>query len=273
VRGTSHARTSQKARKAAQLERTDRRVDDRERNPPFQNGSSSLVVGAAMQLNDGGTAITNYYFFCDGAGDNVVVVVEKTPGNYVHMGWGSSLVKAGTWTGAAYFFGSSQGYHAGENVTSTPSPGYVTTAGCPGGHAEFNGSSQNTFVRVDIDSFVGLWIGIGDNSGATSGYTGKNGASSVAVAAAMRAEIAYYSDTTSSAYGFQNRQTSSLDGRANLLPVLLWGARDVSGYSLIGTLPNIFSANATVNGYAPASLYTIGSINYMVFPNFAVVKQ
>lgn len=243
-------------------------------SPPYQQGSSTNVVGAAMQLNDGGAAISNYYFFCDGSDDNVVVVVEKTPGNYAHMGWGSSLAKAGTWTGGQYFFGSSQGYYSGETIGGNSS-GYSVTAASPGSHGEYAGA-QATYVRVDIDTFTGQWIGISDNVNAGSGYTGKNGASSVVMTGLSnnpRSEVAYYASSAGAASGFQTRQTSTLDGRANLLPVLLWGARDSSGYSLIGTLPNLFSTNAVGSGFAPASIYSIGSTNYMVFPNFAVVKQ
>jgi len=246
-------------------------------SPPYESGSIVNVVGAGMQLNDGGAAIQNYYFFCDGSGDNVVAVVEKTPGVYVHLGFGSSLAKCGSWTGGQYFFGSSSGHELGFNSITPPSPGYLTTTGCPGCFGDSSGGAiQNCYVCADVDSFTGKWVGIGASIGATIGYTGKNGASPVLQAGAgvvsPPTQIPIYASSTA-ATQFQNRQVSQLDARANLLPVLLWAARDVSGYSPLGQIPNVFWANATTQGFAPASVYSIGAADYMLFPNFGVLKQ
>jgi hypothetical protein len=244
--------------------------------PSYQNGSSTLVVGTGMNLPSG--AISNYYFFSDTPGDNIVVVVEKTPGVFTYMGWGLSLQKVGSWTGGAYFFGVLQGYYLGSNIGSSPSPGYVTTAYCPCSHGDWN-NCQCTYVRADIDSFTGKWIGISDGVGAGQGYTGKNGASPIMASQTMHQEIPFYSDTSGTTNArFQLKQTSQLDGRANLLPILLWGARDVSGFSPLGTIPNVFYSNAVGNGYANAQEITLGTTTYKLFPGalnggFAVVKQ
>jgi hypothetical protein len=134
-------------------------------------------------------------------------------------------------------------------------------------------------MRADIDSFTGKWIAISDNTGAGQGYTGKNGGSPIFGGQGMRVEIPCYSDTANSASTrFQFKQTSQLDGRANLLPILLWGARDVSGYSPLGTIPFIFYTNAIGNGYSNAQEITLGPTTYKLFPGannggFAVVKQ
>jgi hypothetical protein len=133
-------------------------------------------------------------------------------------------------------------------------------------------------VRVDIDTFTGKWISISDNTGAGQGYTGKNGASPIFGGSGMRVEIAQYSDSAAGAGRFQFKQTSQLDGRANLLPILLWGARDVSGYSPLGSIPFVFYTNAIGNGYSNAQEITLGPTTYKLFPGgngggFAVVKQ
>ncbi len=242
--------------------------------PPYENGSIVNILGAGMQLNDSGAAIQNYYFFCDASGDNVTVVVEKTTSVCVHIGFGSSLAKCGSWTGGQYFYGSSNGYQLGINITANPSPGYLSTAGCPGAFGDQASSYQNGYVRADVDSFTGKWIGIGAQVAAAQGYTGKNGSSPVFQrnADSIPAAIPNYAQSTSTVQ-FQNRQVSQIDARANLLPVLLWTARDVSGSSPLGTLPNVFSTNATSQGFSMASVYSIGASNYMLFPNFAVLKQ
>ncbi|MBZ5700250.1 MAG: hypothetical protein LAN84_00225 [Acidobacteriia bacterium] len=240
--------------------------------PPYQSGSSVNVVGVGMPLLSG--SIQNYYFFCDATGDNVVVVVEKTPGIYVYLGWGNSLQKFGTWTGGPYFFGTAQGYYTTLSTASNPSPGYVTSSYCPCGHGDWANffPSQCAYFRVDVDTFTSKWIGLADQTTAPTGYTGKNAASQVFDLASVRAEIPYYGGSAV-ATQFQNRQTSALDSRANLLPLLIWAARDTSGYSPLGSIPNVFYSNGVGNGFSAASEYTIGPTTYKMFPNFAVVKQ
>jgi hypothetical protein len=237
--------------------------------PSYQNGSSTLVVGAGMNLPSG--AIQNYYFFSDATGDNIVVVVEKTPGVYVYIGWGASLLKAGSYSNGQYFFGSSQGFYCCS--PSQTGEGFTTTSLPIGKHNDPNGVPC-VYVRVDIDTFTGKWIAVSDSVTATQGYTGKNGASSIPGPSGLtRAEIARYASSNGSTINFYSRQTSNLDGRANLLPPLLWGARDVSGYSLLGAIPNVFYSNGVGNGFSNAAEYTLGTTVYKMFPFFAVVKQ
>jgi hypothetical protein len=73
---------------------------------------------------------------------------------------------------------------------------------------------------------------------------------------------------------FQHNQVSAQDGRANLLPCLLYVQRDGSGpgYSPLGTVPTIFVTSAVGQGFSPASDYVIGADTYTMFPYFAVKK-
>jgi hypothetical protein len=236
-------------------------------------GSSTFPVGVGMHLSAG--PFTNYYFFADSGGDNVVVVVEKTPGLYVHIGWGLSIQKAGAFTGGPYFFGSTCGYNTNNTLQFPNSgPGYTTTSDCP--FVNQGGGGGCGFVRADVDSFVGKWIGIFNSSNpalADAGFTGKRGNSSVrGTNCTMDSNYPVYAYNTGQ---FQDHQTSLQDGRANLLPILLWVNRDgtATGYSLMGTPPNIFSQNAIGNGFSNAAEYVLGVTTYKLFPNFAVVKQ
>src|SRR5260370_434568 len=228
-------------------------------NPPFVNGSTTLVLGCGMALPSG--AIQNYFFFADATADNIVVVVEKTPGVYVYIGWGLSLQTLGTITGGAYFFGSSGGYNSTFVTTSNPSPGFLTSSGCPCSHADWMQglSIQSAYMRVDVDSFTGKWLGVGDQS-SNPGYTGKNAASPLFLQAALRAGIASFTTPP----GFLSQQTSQIDGRANLLPILLWAARDATpgGYSPVGTVPNIFYCNGIGNGFSNAQEIALGPTTY-----------
>lgn len=252
-------------------------------SPPVDSGGSN-VIGCGMNLSAG--PFSNYYFFSDTAGDNIVVVVEKSPGVYLHLFLGKSLVKNGTWTGGMYFGGSSSGYYASYRFFGANVPGWTETAPCPGSHEDVNSLAAG-FVRCDSDSFTGKWIAISDNLGPTTGFTGRTGASSIFASdgihggGAITTSIPRYATTvdavSATPHQFQYAQTSAIDGRANLLPALWWVGRDGSsgnagGFSPIGTLPMVFFSNGVGNGFGPTEDYTIGTDTYKLFPNFAVLK-
>jgi hypothetical protein len=237
-------------------------------------GSSSNPIGVCARLSSG--PFGNYYFFADAAGDNVVVVVQVTPGLYTYLGWGLSLNKAGSWTGGPYFFGSTSSMYSTE-VTSSPNlAGFTITADCPFVGLDARGGAMG-FVRVDVDSFTGKWVGIHTSavSAADHGYQGKRGNSSIRGLTTSMEN--YYPVYAYDAYlfEFQNEQVSAQDGRANLLPIFLWANRDSTstGFSLLGSVPNVFVSNAVGNGFSSADEYVLGGTTYKLFPNFAIVKQ
>ena len=243
--------------------------------PPV-GSTGTNAIGVAMNLSAG--PFSNYYFFSDATADNIVVIVEKTPGLYVQLGWGLSLNKAGSYTGGAYFFGSSASYWAhypaGANL-----PGYTITAGCPFALQDPLGSAALGFVRADVDSFTGKWVGIWiGTSGADQGFTGKEGDTSAPTyntAYGTRWFPTYKQSYSVSAYDLEVNLTSQQDGRANLLPILLWVVRDgtTTGRSLLGSPPFVFYTNGVGAGFSNAQEILIGTTTYKMFPNFAVVKQ
>jgi hypothetical protein len=238
---------------------------------PIDGTGLVFPIGVAMVLNAG--PFSNYYFFSDSAGDNIVIVVEKTPGIFVHLEWGLSLLKAGSFTGGAYFGGSTCGFYA-SSLSPGSQNGFGTTSKCPFPGKDGVGGCTG-FVRADVDAFTGKWISIWNSaSGGPQGYTGKQGDTAIRGVATPRTNFPVYAydDTTTQ---FQFRQTSALDGRSNLLPIILYVLRDgtTTGYSLLGTVPNIFFSNGVGNGFSNADEYLIGATTYKMFPNFAVVKQ
>jgi hypothetical protein len=237
---------------------------------PIGSGQT-YTVGVGIGLPSG--SIQNYYFFADSGGDNVVIVIETTPALYKYLGWGPSPIKAGTWTGGPYFFGSMSGYFS--TLTTANNAGATTTSNCPGADADA-GSVQNCFVRVDVDTFTGKWLGVSSNTGPAQGYTGKNLASMVAQATgggSPRTIGPRYSDSLAPTQTWQLNQTSSADSRANLLPIILMATRDTGAFSFIGSLPYVFLTNGVGAGFSNASEYVLGTTTYKMFPNFAVVKQ
>lgn len=238
---------------------------------PWNNQTTGPPVGSGATYPVGSSAytsvgpFTNYYFMTDSSVDNVVVVIEVTPGFFVFVGWGLSINKAGAFTGGPYFFGSSNGYRSTNNNPGANRAGYTITALCPGNTIE-----PATFVRADVDSFTSKWINTSSDTNAQEGYTGKVGSSSVGGGAQTFPTY----QLGSGPQEFANMQTSLQDGRVNLLPVLLWVNRDGSstGYSLLGSLPMCFMSNGVGNGFFAAGEYAIGADTYKLFPNFAVLK-
>lgn len=238
--------------------------------------SRAYPVGAAMRLSAG--PFPNYHFFADASADNIVVVVEKTTGFFVHIGWGLSIQKAGSFTGGAYFFGSNSSYYAGFASAGPFTPAFTMTANCPGLNFDSVGACCS-FLRADVDAFTGKWIGVmwsGLSGNGDQGYTGKLGDCSVFFQTGSTASNRFpvYA-FNSAANQFQNQQVSAQDGRANLLPVPWWVLRDgtSTGYSLVGVLPNVFQADGVGGGFSAGDEMAIGPTTYKMFPNFAVVKQ
>jgi hypothetical protein len=215
------------------------------------------TVGTGMPLPSG--SISSYHFLADAAGDNIVVVVEKTSGIFGHMFWGTSLSKLGTWTGGAYFGACMDGWLCSMDNSSTSYPGCGVSSFCPGTLQ----NQQATYVKANVDAFTSKWIGIGAAEWASGGYTGKNGGSNVtemlnAVPGGL--DLAYLID----------RGTSNLTGQSLLFPITLSAARDTVGYSLLGSIPNIFLTNACNKGFAQKGIYQWGSDDYMVFPGSTI---
>lgn len=223
-------------------------------------------------------AIPNYYFFTDATNDNVVVVIQKQSGIYVYFGWGTSLSKIGTWTGGPYFFACSGGNDATFTPGGTGNINFDVTANCPFCNSDPGQQQATAYVRADVDSFTGKWLSISATTDA-KGFTGKNGATGIVGNNAQTVtqppqQFPSYARDFGTAGEFQFCQTSTMDGRANLLPVTIWASRDGSGngYSPIGTVPNLYVANGVGRGFTPASDYLIGADTYTMFPNFAVKK-
>jgi hypothetical protein len=225
---------------------------------PIGTGDTK-VVGSAMNLPSG--AIAGYHFFANDSGDNIVVVVEKSGGLFVHIGWGLSIDTAGSITGGQYFFGSSSIYSAYD--TAAFYEGHGLTARMPMSAGNYTDSIS--FVKCDVDTFTGKWLSGGSNTSGTLGYTGKIFNCAFPSSSGPANEVPNY-------YNFSDRQTSVLNSMANLLPQHVYAQRDGGGYSIIGTVPHIFYTNAVGRGFAAGADYLLGADTYKIFTNFAVRK-
>jgi hypothetical protein len=215
------------------------------------------------------SAMPSYHFFDDGS-DNIVVVCEKTTNVYSHMGWGPSLTKAGTWTGGAYFFGTTGSFNG---MTNAGWAGTTLTANCPFSYSDVGVWYCPTgYVRADVDGFTSKWLGCGASVAGAQGYTGKWCSSQYGGATAIPVEIPSYGLGATVNTGFFPRSVSALNSQANLLPLRIFCQRDTSGWSLLGDVPNIFYSNGVGNGFNTGSVYAISAQNYMMFPNFCVQK-
>jgi hypothetical protein len=222
-------------------------------------------VGVACPLPTG--AITSYHFFVSADQNDVCVVVERTTGNYGFVHWGVSLKKSGAYTGGAYFGGSMSGYASFSVSTTQPGAQLGITTYAP----FHNGDGANLacgFVRADVDTFTGKYLTHGTVQTAAQQWTGKT---------SQGEWRSYRSGNTTvvdipTLDGFVERAVPSLTQQPQLVPIRAWALRDALGYSLLGSVNNIFFCCATIAGFTPGTLLTLGPDNYLVFPDFAVKK-
>lgn len=227
---------------------------------PIADGQS-YTVGQCLVLPSG--AIVAYHFFCDASGDNFFICVERTAGIFGNLCFGTSLEKAGTWTGGPYFAGMASWFRMGS--------AHNFNALAP--FTQWNLYSEYTLghVRIDVDTFTNKWCAISGDAGnqtlpgsARGGYTGR------LIASSDVANIGVLNPNILKVVDFQTRQYSAASGVLSLLPIRLWVARDTSGYSFIGTVPNVFIARS--HPLAAGTELTIGADTYVIFPNVAVKK-
>lgn len=226
---------------------------------PVQSGTST-VTGVAMALVNAGPYLT-YDFFTD-ASDNVELVLERAAGIFTHLGWGQ-VEKTGSWTGGTVFHGSTSWGYASSNSVVVDGAG--VTGKCPGSFASYVQSVQG-YVRADVDAWTSKWLSCSLTTTPTIGYTGKRAFSSVAGYIQPDAQVAGYGTA------WEGRQTSDMNGQANLLPVHWWAERDAGGLSLIGNIPMVRFSNATTKGFAIRQEVSVGSDTWKFFPGFAVRK-
>jgi len=224
---------------------------------PVELGTA-YTIGAMLGLPSG--AIPSYHFLDDGA-DNITVIAEYSAGVYQHMGWGN-LLKAGAFTGGAYFFASCD-FRLGAATACAP---------CSDSSTTMDGFSS-AYFRADVDSFTGKWL----NMVGLENKTGKNARSPFcnynARGSGIWTALPYYGlSADDRPFGFQSAQVSLQNNRITLLPARIFVDRDSYGVSLLGTVPGLFYTTATDHGFDKASELQIGSDSYLLFPDFAVKK-
>ncbi len=228
--------------------------------------STTDRVGAGMRLPSG--AVSAYHFFDDGA-DHITVVVERTPGNCVHMGWGPSLAKTGYTWDCWYFYGSNPSYYCGVDPPDSI-PGCDLTAAAPMSHSFAYGGYNYTcaYVRVDSSIYAPLWVGISESAGSAYGNTGKTGHNALSVAQttpALMSEIPQIGL-------MQQRGWQTAFAGALLLPLHCFVKSTTGRWIPVGYPPTVFFCGAVGHGFASGEVYAVGGVNYMLFPGFAVKK-
>ncbi len=246
---------------------------------PVRAGSMS-VAGAGINLPSG--AVAGYHIFDDGA-DNIIVVVERSPGIFCHFGFGLAMAEAGQPEDFAYFFGSSSAAfstQAGDLPGGEDNYGINLSALPPmsSGNREYGSISgvasyvtSCAFVRVDAATFADRWISNGCSMSAGSGYSGRYG----------RCSLNANPDTQNYGNAEEFPGYKNLLGRIHqtafagsiLLPLHWFTLTDPGArWAPIGYAPSIYWNEAVGHGYAAGDIYAIGGVNYMIFPHFAVLK-
>lgn len=238
--------------------------------------SDSAGIGAGMTLFSG--SIAAYHFFDNGA-DHITIVVERSPGVFVHMGWGPTLDKVDSLEAFPYFFGSSSAFKVTANVSEPADlPGVMITAAAPMSHSCYHTTSgqgthvgSTAFVRVDATTYSARWISNGSDAATSFMYTGRYLRCSLNVTAVSANEIhagQYPSLRFTKDRLFQSAFVGSLINPLHCFVLTVPGNR----FAHIGWPPSVFFSTANVNGFAVGSVYSIGPDDFMVFSGFVVLK-
>jgi len=230
---------------------------------PIVNGTANQV-GAGMLLNSG--AITAYHFFDNGS-DHIVVVVEKSPGIFCHMGWGPSLVKTGYSTDFPYFWGSASAYYTTSQYVGQP--GDLATSYPPTAPIVQSSNTHSTcYVKVDAGTFAARWISMTNTTSGptTTGYTGKQARTAADVA------NVFTQGEYPSWVNVDSRSWQTAFSGAMLLPFHIYVNTASARWAPIGYPPTTFYCQAVGHGWGAGEVYAVGGVNYMLFPNFAVLK-
>jgi hypothetical protein len=253
-------------------------VWDMETGRPIRAGDTDLRgLGCGMNLPASGG---DYHFFDDG-NDNVIVVVERSPGIFCHMGWGPAMFPAGQPEDFPYFFASSSAYMNTVKTYPADRYGLNLSALPPFSHADkdydsYGGGSRyihsNAFVRVDAATFVDRWIGNGCRNTKGYGYTGRF----------MRNALNCHPGTQGEANEHQylcyrwllHRTHQSAFAGGLLLPFHSYVLTEPNArWAPIGFPPTVFWSEAVGEGFSQNEIYQVGGIDYMLFPHFAVRKD
>lgn len=226
--------------------------------PGSAQGSPGYGMRACGLPSVGGAILAYHFFTTDANNNNVVVVIERAPRIFGHFGWGLSLEKLGAWIGGAYYFGS-LGSRYTDFHNQAAGPGFSNDSSYPPG--TLRNDDATVFVRCDADTFTGKWVGITGSLTDYQGYTGRRGESTSWCGAGGPG-----GGNVPSIGRLQERLTNQLNGQSLLLPIRFAVERGTGGYSFIGSLPNIYVTNACAKGFTPATQYSWGTDDYIVFP-------
>jgi hypothetical protein len=241
--------------------------------------TEGTTIGSGMNLPSG--SVAGYHFFDDGQ-DNIIVVVERSPGLFCHLGWGPSMVKTGFTDDFPFFFASSSAKRAAweGGLTQTLS-GINATARAPLCHADVDSAAyggnygdmvhSTAFVRVDAGTFTGRWVGNGNqnvNGGIGYGYTGRY------MRCALNLSGQACSDGELPGYQYlADRVHQVAFAGALILPIHCFVLTDPGArWAPLGYAQHVFWCTGVDHGYAAGEIYQVGGLDYMLFPGFAVRK-
>jgi len=239
----------------------------------------ATTCGVGANLPPGSVAA--YHLFDDG-NDNIIVVVERSPGIFCYFGWGPDLEDAGQPEAFPYFFGSSPAVlNTYQGDPGEDRGGINVSAWPPMSHGDREDGSKGitteyhhavAYVRVDAATFTDRWVG-NNQVGIEPeqfGHTGRVMRCACSInpdrSSLEEAEYPCYEDMT-------ERVHQTAFAGALLLPLHCFVRTDPADrWAPIGYPANVFYCEAVGHGYAAGTVYQVGGLDYMLFPHFAVRK-
>jgi len=235
-------------------------------------------VGCGINLPSGSVAA--YHFFDDGS-DNIIVVVERSPGIFAYFGFGADLSEVGQPEDFPYFFGSACASYNTHDGANPDSDGYGTELSAlpPMSHQNRHRSYSGTltyvqptaYVRVDAATYSARWIHNGVSETANFGGTGRFMRCALNLNPATDGTID--EEEFPGYIHILDRTHQTAFAGALLLPLHNYVLTDPGArWAPIGYAPSIYWTEAVGHGYAAGDVLAVGGVNYMLFPHFAVVK-
>lgn len=234
------------------------------------------VVGVGANLPSGSVAA--YHLFDDGS-DNIVVVVERSPGLFCHFGWGPDMSEAGQPEDFPYCFGSSSSYRnvcLAASLGATLRHGINLTARAPMSPVDMDVRSDthtstqghtNALVRVDATTFTDQWVANGKGIYGGHGYTGRSMRCCLTDDDVL---VGTMEDNEYPSYRcLRDRVHQSAYAGGVLLPLHCFVLTDPDArWAPIGYPPSLYWCDIVGHGYAQGEIYSVGGVDYMVFPGF-----
>lgn len=241
---------------------------------PMSNPGGDPLLPAPFGAPGGAAAPMKYWLLCDAAGDNVIMVVDRSGVDYPEIGntpylyFGDmSATKGGAWAGGIYG-GASHGCNNVWNIVLNEYH-HCTRFAPPGGQRDSGGAP--CFLMLDADGYSG-WYTLGNHGGNGTGHEFTSTTVLTAKPGDANRDPLGLQDPGILPMTLRYRDTTVAPGPPML--ATYWAIRRANGlWSMIGILPEIYQARVKGASLGTVASMPTGTKEAIYFDGFAVVSE